>query len=37
MAQGSRHMDITADVLRAHGGLWFVNETFSITRKMQDE
>ena len=37
MAQGSRHMDITADVLREHGGLWFVNETFSITRKMQDE
>lgn len=31
--EGSRYLKITEDVLRAHGGLWFVNETFSVTRK----
>ena len=37
LAEGSRHMEITADVLREFGGLWFVNETFSITRKPANE
>lgn len=31
--EGSRYLDITREVLREHGGLWFVNETFSVTRK----
>ena len=30
--EGSRYLDVTRDVLRKHGGLWFVNETFSVTR-----
>ena len=30
---GTRYLDITRDVLREHGGLWFVNETFSVSRK----
>jgi len=37
MGEGTRHMEITSDVLREFGGLWFVNETFSITRKQTDE
>ena len=35
--EGSRYLDITRDVLRKHGGLWFVNETFSATRKSGPE
>lgn len=31
--EGNRYLDVTRDVLRRHGGLWFVNETFSVTRK----
>jgi hypothetical protein len=31
--EGTRYLDITRDVLREHGGLWFVNETFSVCRK----
>ena len=31
--EGRRYLDITEQVLRAHGGLWFVNEAFSVTRK----
>jgi hypothetical protein len=31
--EGTRYLDITHDVLRKHGGLWFVNETFSVSRK----
>ena len=29
--EGTRYLDITRDVLREHGGLWFVNETFNVT------
>jgi hypothetical protein len=31
--EGTRYLDVTRDVLRERGGLWFVNETFAITRK----
>lgn len=31
--EGRRYLDITENVLRKHGGLWFVNEAFSVTRK----
>jgi len=31
--EGQRHWDITAKVLREFGGLWFVNESFSVSRK----
>ena len=31
--EGQRYLDITEAVLREHGGLWFVNEAFSVTRK----
>ena len=34
--EGTRHLDITGEVLRAHGGLWFVNETFRVTRLASD-
>ena len=30
--EGSRYLEVTRDVLLKHGGLWFVNETFSATR-----
>ena len=30
--EGVRYMDVTRDVLHQHGGLWFVNETYSVTR-----
>lgn len=33
MRRGSDYMAITRDVLQAHGGLWFVNESFTVTRK----
>ena len=33
MREGTRFLEITRDVLRRHGGLWFVNEAFSVTRK----
>lgn len=32
--EGTRYLDITRDVLNEHGGLWFVNETFTVTRKV---
>ena len=32
VAQGTRYLDVTRGVLREHGGLWFVNETFSVKR-----
>jgi len=35
--EGTRCLDITSDVLQRHGGLWFVNETFSVTRKNDPE
>ncbi len=31
--EGRRYLEITEEVLRKHGGLWFVNEAFSVTRK----
>lgn len=31
---GTRYLDLTEDVLREHGGMWFVNETFAVTRKL---
>ncbi len=31
--EGKRHLEATAEVLAKHGGLWFVNETFSATRR----
>ncbi len=31
--EGRRYLEVTEDVLRRHGGLWFVNEAFSVTRK----
>ena len=37
ITEGSRHMEITADVLRECGGLWFVKEILSISVKPQDE
>ena len=33
--EGSRHLEVTRDVLVRNGGLWFVNEMFSATRKRQ--
>jgi hypothetical protein len=30
--EDARYLDVTRDVLRTHGGLWFVNEAFSVTR-----
>lgn len=35
--EGKQYLDITRDVLREHGGLWFVNETFSVTLKTGSE
>lgn len=32
LREGSRYLSVTRDVLRAHGGLWFVNESFSVQR-----
>lgn len=31
--EGRRYLEITEQVLRENGGLWFVNEAFSVTRK----
>lgn len=31
--ESQRYLDVTRDVLREQGGLWFVNETFSLQRK----
>ncbi|MDE0110809.1 MAG: hypothetical protein OXI87_20200 [Albidovulum sp.] len=31
--EGSRYLQITEDVLRKHGGMWFVNESMSVTRR----
>lgn len=31
--EGSRHLEVTRDVLVRNGGLWFVNEMFRATRK----
>lgn len=31
--EGRRYLDVTEDVLRKNGGLWFVNESFSVTRR----
>ena len=31
--EGRRYLDITEQVLRKNGGLWFVNEAFSVTKK----
>lgn len=36
MREGDRHLQVTADVLARNGGLWFVNETFSVTRKQSE-
>jgi len=33
MRKDSRYLDITRDVLLENGGMWFVNECFSVTRK----
>lgn len=32
---GRQYLDVTESVLRKHGGLWFVNEAFSVTRKSE--
>ena len=34
--EGMRYLDVTRDVLRERGGLWFVNETFAITRRERE-
>jgi hypothetical protein len=36
MREGNRYLEATAEVLARHGGLWFVNETFSVTRKPEE-
>lgn len=33
ISEGPRYLDVTREVLLEHDGLWFVNETFSATRK----
>ena len=35
MSESTHYLDVTEGVLREHGGLWFVNETFSIQRKTE--
>ena len=30
--EGNEYLQVTEDVLRKNGGLWFVNEAFSVTR-----
>ncbi len=32
MQAGAEYLDVTRNVIEANGGLWFINETFSITR-----
>ena len=32
MQAGAGYLDATRDTIEAHGGLWFINEAFSITR-----
>ena len=34
--EGSHYLDVTRDVLQKHGGLWFVDESFSVVRKVRD-
>ena len=36
IAGGSRFLEVTSEVLEKNSGLWFVNETFSVTRKSKD-
>ncbi|MEM6986196.1 MAG: hypothetical protein AAF499_06620 [Pseudomonadota bacterium] len=31
--EGRHYLEVTDDILRRNGGLWFVNESFSVTRK----
>lgn len=33
VVRGTDYLDVTADVLRRHGGLWFNDETFLVTRR----
>ena len=33
VARTSAYLDITAEVLQRHGGLWFNDETFVVTRR----
>ncbi len=33
MSRDSRYLDVVREVLVRHGGMWFVNETFTVTRK----
>jgi hypothetical protein len=33
VVRGTDYLDVTADVLRKHGGLWFNDETFIVTRR----
>ena len=33
MRESDRYLQVTRDVLVEYGGLWFVNETFSVRRK----
>jgi hypothetical protein len=33
VVRGTEYLDVTADVLRRHGGLWFNDETFIVTRR----
>ena len=33
--EGPRYLDVTDAVLREHGGMWFINETFSVSRKVR--
>ena len=35
MREDTRYLDATAAVLRKYGGLWFVNEAFSATRRQE--
>lgn len=36
MRTGTEYLDATRDTLAAHGGLWFVNESFSVFRTPKD-
>ena len=33
LKKGSRYLDVTAEVVRKHGGLWFQDESFVVVRK----
>ena len=33
LKKGSQYLDVTAEVVRKHGGLWFQDESFVVVRK----